>query len=124
MDNIKEKAVVVIGVSDREEKFGFRIFRDLLKEGFKVEGVNPRGGEVLGKKIYHNLRELGSPVDLVITVVPHEVTERVVEQCRGLGIKEIWMQPGSESERAINLAKEYGIKVVHNACFMVENGIW
>ncbi len=124
MDNIKEKAIVIIGLSDREEKFGFRIFRDLLREGFKVEGVNPRGGEVLGKKIYRNLSELGSPIDLVITVVPHEITERIVEECRELGIKEIWMQPGSESEKAINLTKEYGIKVIHNACFMTENGIW
>ncbi len=124
MPGIKDKTIVVIGVSEREEKFGFKIFRDLLKEGFKVEGVNPRGGEVLGKKIYYNLKELSIPVDLVITVVPHEVTERVVEQCRQLGIKEIWMQPGSESDKAINLAKQYGIKVVHNACFMVEEGIW
>jgi predicted CoA-binding protein len=122
--NIKEKQIVVIGVSEREEKYGFKIFRDLIKSGFKVEGINPRGVDVLGRKIYKNLKELPKVPDLVITVVPHEVTERVVDECRELGIKEIWMQPGSESALAIQKAKEYGISVVHNACFMVEKGIW
>jgi len=63
-------------------------------------------------------------IDLVITVVPARVTERVVDECKELGIKEIWMQPGSESNAAIDKAKEYGISVVSNACFMVEEGIW
>ncbi len=122
--NIKEKQIALVGVSEREEKYGFKIFRDLIKSGFKVEGINPRGVSVLGRKIYKSLKELPNVPDLVITVVPHEVTERLVEECRELGIKELWMQPGSESALAIQKAKEYGISVAHNACFMVEKGIW
>ena len=122
--NIKEKRIVVAGVSDREEKYGFKIFRDLIKEGFDVTGINPRGQDVLGRKIYKTLKEVKGPVDLVITVVPASVTERIVEDCKELGIKEVWMQPGSESNQAIEKAKSYGIYVTHNACFMVEMGIW
>ncbi len=124
MDNIKEKTIVIAGVSGREDKFGFRIFRDLLNNGFKVKGINPRAGQILGEKIYRNLKELERPPDLLITVVPYEITERMVRECRELGIKEIWMQPGSESEKAVEQAKKYGIKVTYQACFMVENGIW
>ncbi len=124
MKEIKEKNIVVIGVSHREDKFGYKIFRDLLKAGFKVEGIHPLDGEILGKKIYRNLKGLAIVPDLVITVVSHEVTERVVEECRELGIKEIWMQPGSESEAAIQKAKAYGISLVSNACFMVNHSIW
>lgn len=124
MADIKDKLIAVIGVSNREEKFGFRIFKSLLEGGFKVKGIHLRGGEVLGQKIYKNLKELDSVPDLVITVVPPEITERIVEECNELGIKEIWMQPGSESEDAVKKAKQYGIPVVYNACFMVENKIW
>jgi len=124
MSDIKDKNIAVVGVSQREEKFGFRIFRDLLNSGFKVGAVNPRGGEVLGRKIYKNLKELENAPDLVITVVPAQVTERIVDDCRDLGVKEIWMQPGSESDAAIEKAKSYGIAVTYNACFMMRNKIW
>lgn len=120
----KEKNIALVGVSSKEEKFGFKIFRDLLKHGFKVQGINPSGKEVLGKKIYRSLKELELKPDLVITVVPKEITERIVEECHTLGIKEIWMQPGSESEIAIQKAKSYGINVIYNRCFMLENKLW
>jgi hypothetical protein len=74
--------------------------------------------------IYRSLRDMREKPDMVITVVPHNITENIVEECAELGIKEIWMQPGSESELAINVAKSYGIKVFCNACFMVEHGLW
>lgn len=124
MADIKKKTIVVIGVSHKEDKFGFKIFRDLLKNGFNVMGINPTDGEILGEKIYRNLKEINKAIDLVITVVPSSVTERIVDECKELGIKEIWMQPGSESDLAIRKAEEYGISVVSNACFMVEEGIW
>ena len=124
MNALKEKLIAVIGVSYREEKFGFKIFRDLVGAGFNVIGVNPRDGEVLGRKIYRNLQEAARVPDIVITVVPSTVTERIVEECKQLGVKEIWMQPGSDSELAIKKAEEYGIAVTHHACFMVHHGIW
>ena len=124
MKPIKEKKIAVIGVSHKEEKYGFKIFRDLLKQGFQVEGVNPTNGEVLGKKIRRSLKEITPAPDLVITVVPSKITERVVEECRDMGIKEIWMQPGSESDEAIRNAKAHGISVTHNACFMIKEGGW
>jgi len=124
MSDIKDKNIAVVGVSQREEKFGFRIFRDLLNGGFKVEAVNPRGGEVLGRKVYKSLKELEHVPDLVITVVPAQVTERIVDDCRDIGAKEIWMQPGSESDAAVAKAKSYGIAVTYNACFMLRNKVW
>jgi len=124
MNNIKERKIAVMGVSQKKEKYGFRIFKDLVDAGFDVEGVNPADGEIAGRKIYRNLKELEETPDLVITVVPPQVTERIVEECKQMGIKEIWMQPGSESETAVKKARDYGISVVYNACFMVKQRIW
>jgi predicted CoA-binding protein len=124
MNNIQEKEIVVIGVSEREEKYGYKIFRDLIKHRFNVKGINPRNGTILGQKIYKTLGDLERVPDLVITVVPHQVTERIVQECKEMGIREIWMQPGSESEAAIKKAKDYGITVTHDDCFMVHYGIW
>lgn len=124
MKAFKEKRIVVVGVSHKEDKFGFRIFKGLLDHGYRVEGVNPTDGEIAGRKIFRSLDDVPGPVDLVITVVNSSITEQVVEQCHRLGIPQIWMQPGSESEKAINLAESCGISVVHDACFMVEEDLW
>ena len=120
----KDMNIAVIGVSDRPEKFGYRIFNDLMAAGYKVTGVNPRGIEVEGRKLFKNLKDISPKPEFVVTVVPSSVTEKVVDDCRDLGIREIWMQPGSESALAIKKAKDYGIKTTANACFMVEEGIW
>jgi len=120
----KDKKIAVIGVSSREDKFGYKIFRDLLKQGYQVKGVHPVGGGVLDQKIFRSLKDIPERIDLVITVVPANVTEKIIEQCNELGIKDVWMQPGSESELAIEAAKRYGITVTYNACFMVREHIW
>ena len=122
--NFIEMRIAVIGVSENREKYGHKIFRDLLNKGYNVVGTNPEGKRVLGKETYRSLEEIPHNIDLVITVVPPSVTEDIVEICKKLGIKRIWMQPGSESETAIKKAKEYGISVTFNRCFMKENGIW
>jgi uncharacterized protein len=129
MNNQQEKALIdkeiaIVGVSSRPEKFGYKLFKDLLEQGYKVKGINVRGGIVLGHKIYRSLDELENPPDLVITVVPSQVTEKIVEDAKKIGIKEIWMQPGSESENAINKAKGYGMKVTYNACIMLKHNLW
>jgi len=120
---LKNKMIAVIGVSNDYSKYGHKIFRDLLREKYNVEGINPKGGFVLGKIIYKSLKELNKKPDIVITVVPPQATETIVEECHNLGISHIWMQPGSESQNAINKAREYRIKVT-NACFMVNEGLW
>lgn len=123
MDPREYKQIAVVGVSGDAGKFGHKIFRDLLNAGYPVKGVNPHGGFVLGNHIYRSLEELETRPDLVITVVPPSATEAVVEECRRLGIKTVWMQPGSESEAAIEKAQAYGMNTI-SACFMVRKGIW
>lgn len=122
--NTKEyKLIAVVGVSDDASKYGHKIFRDLLNAGFPVKGINPKGGFVLGQNLYRSLSEMEARPELVITVVPPAVTEQVVEECNQLGIKNVWMQPGSESEAALGKARTYGIKTVM-ACFMVAKAVW
>ena len=122
--NTKEyKLIAVTGVSEDASKYGHKIFRDLLTAGYPVKGVNPKGGFVLGSRLYASLEEIEIKPDLVITVVPPEATVALIDQCNKLGIKTVWMQPGSESPEAIEKAELYGIKTI-TACFMVQKGVW
>lgn len=123
MNPAEYKLIAVVGVSDDASKYGHKIFRDLLNAGYPVKGVNPKGGFVLGNQLYKGLSDMEGLPDLVITVVHPQVTERVVEECNKLGVKTVWMQPGSESQAAVEKAGEYGIKTIV-ACFMVVKGVW
>jgi predicted CoA-binding protein len=120
----KDKKIAVIGVSQDEKKFGHKIFIDLKEAGYHVWAVGIKGGIVKGERIYKNLADLKEKPDLVITVVAPAITETIVEECIKLGIKEIWMQPGSQSEEGAKRARSKSIKVTDTECFMTQEKLW
>ncbi|MDR1926738.1 MAG: CoA-binding protein [Endomicrobium sp.] len=120
----KNKLIAVVGVSENPDKFGYRIFTDLLSAGFKVVAIGLRGGEVAGKIVYKKLKDLSEKPDMILTVISPVGTEQVINDAIDLGIKEVWMQPGSTSESAVKKAKAAGIKVTDRGCFMVAHGVW
>jgi len=115
----KKNKIVVIGVSENPEKYGYKVFMDLLNAGYDVYAIHPAGGEISGHKRYHNLKELNFIPDVVNIVVPPLVTEEVVKECKELGVDKVWMQPGSESEKAIKFCEDNNIKLLHNSCIML-----
>jgi predicted CoA-binding protein len=116
----KENVFAVVGVSRDPAKYGHQVYKDLKEAAYHVYPVNPSIDEVLGDRCYHSLRELPERPDVVDTVVPPHVTEKIVEECKELGIARVWMQPGSESEKAIEFCRRNNIKVVHDVCVMVQ----
>jgi predicted CoA-binding protein len=120
----EDKLIAVIGVSENPDKFGYRIFNDLLKAKFKVVAVGIKGGNIAGENIYKSLKELPSKPDIVVTVVPPIGTDKTVDDAIELGTKEVWMQPGSVSEKAVKKARAAGMKVTDHGCFMVAHGVW
>lgn len=110
----------LVGVSQDREKYGNIIYRNLRSAGYRVYGVNPKLDVIEGDKCYHNLEELPEKPAVVDLVVPPEAAMKVIEDCKRLGLRRIWFQPGSESEEAIQKAESYGMEVVANACIMVQ----
>ena len=94
--------IAVVGATVNKEKFGYKVYKAVKGLGFTVYPVNPKYEEIDGDKCYSSLKDLPEKPDVVITVVPPRVTEKIVRQCKELGIKRVWMQPGSESEEAIS----------------------
>jgi predicted CoA-binding protein len=116
----KRNVFAVVGASRDPQKYGHQVYRDLKSAGYKVYPVNPSAQEVLGDKCYPDLKELPEKPDVVVTVVPPQVTEQVVRACKELGIRRVWMQPGSESKEAVRYCEESGLEVVYDMCIMVQ----
>lgn len=121
---INLRAWAVVGVSQDTRKYGHRVFLALRESGYQVMGVNPKGGFVAGHRVYPSLADLPERPEVAVTVVPPPVTEQIVATCKELGIKHIWMQPGSESDAAISAARSHGMTVVAHDCAMVRRKQW
>ena len=116
-----QSIIAVVGVSADSEKYGQKVFFDLLNKGYKVYAVHPDGGEIQGQPRYASLSTLPEKPSLVVSVVPPEITEKIVEECVQLGINKIWMQPGSESQAAIELCRKNKIEYLANACIIIRS---
>lgn len=122
-DLIKEfmaqKRFAIVGATNNTKKYGYEIFKNLRSRGYEVYPVNPRLKELEGIKCYPSLADIPVKVDVVDFVVPPEVTETTLKECKRLGLDYIWLQPGSESEAAIAFCHENNLKVVHDVCVML-----
>ena len=120
----KNNTIAFIGATIKKDKWGYKKYKEIKDSGFEVYPINPKYANVDGDKCYPNLKSLidflCEKPDFVVTIVPPKVTEKVVEQCKIFEIDKIWMQPGSESEKAIKFCKENGIIVVHGICIVVD----
>jgi predicted CoA-binding protein len=116
----KRNIFAVVGASRNPMKYGHQVYMDLRNAGYTVYPVNPNADEILGDKCYANLESLPEIPQVVDLVIPPEATNEAVKVCKKLGIRRVWMQPGSESRMALDFCKENDIEVVYGVCVMVE----
>ena len=115
----RKNTVAVVGVSASHDKWGWKVFKKLIDAGYTVYAVNNKHGLIDNYKCHQSIKSLPTKPDVVITIVPPRVTEIIVKECKRLGINKVWMQPGSESVKAIKFCEDNGIKVIHNACIII-----
>lgn len=109
----------VVGATNRTDKFGYKVFKRLERLGKKVYPVHPAISDIDGVLVFKTLSELPEVPEAVNIIVSPSVTEKVVEECKKLGIKKVWMQPGAESQTAIDFCNTNGIDLVYRDCVLV-----
>jgi len=113
------KRFAVVGATDNPQKYGNQIVKNLKERGYEVYPVNPKLEKLEGLKCYPALVDIPVKVDVVDFVVPPSVTEKILIECKNLGLNRIWLQPGSESEAAIEFCNQNNLKVVYGVCVMM-----
>ena len=113
----------VVGASQDRSKYGNKVLRAYLQTNRSVYPVNPSAAEVEGLRAYPSLAGLPEKVHGISVITPPSVAESIVEQADELGIKNIWMQPGAESDAAIRRAERLGMNVIAGGpCLLVVLG--
>jgi predicted CoA-binding protein len=120
---LKSPAFAVVGASDDPSKFGHKVYMCYLRHSMKAHPVNPRVKEINGNAVFATLAELPEKVEAISVITPPPVTEKVVDEAIAAGVKHIWMQPGAESQAAVDKAEQAGVSVIYGGpCILVELG--
>jgi predicted CoA-binding protein len=82
----------------------------------------PEVTEILGKKVYRKLTEIGRPIDMVNVFRRSKDIDQHVDEILAVKPKSVWFQLGIRNEEAARRFAEAGIKVVQDRCLMVEEG--
>jgi hypothetical protein len=112
--------VAIVGASSDPERPSYRVADFLKKEGYRVIPVTPKGGEILGEKVYPNLSSIPVPIEVVDIFRRSEEIPPVVDEAIAIGAKAVWMQEGLINEEAAERAKKAGLIVVMDHCMRKE----
>jgi len=120
------KTIALVGASGNDVRPSYFVLKYLLDKGYDVTPVNPGlgGQEVVGRKVYADLKDIPYPLDMVDIFRNAEAAAQIVEDALRLTPlpKVIWMQLGVRNDAAAARAEAAGIKVVMNRCPKMEYG--
>jgi uncharacterized protein len=115
------RSVAVIGASSNPRKFGNRAVRAFKRQGYTVFPINPNEPEVEGLKTFPSVLDVPGLIDIATFYVPPDVGEQVMVEVAKKGIAEVWLNPGSESDELVALARSLNIRPIE-ACSIVAIG--
>lgn len=115
--------VAILGASADRSKFGNKSIRAHQQQGFTVYPVNPKGGQIEGLTVYKSLTEVPpGKLDRISVYLPPPILLQVLPEIAERGCEELWLNPGSDSDEAVDAARKLGLNVIQ-ACSIVDLGV-
>ena len=102
--------IAIIGASNDQTKFGNKAVRAYAMMGHTVFPINPKEKEIEGIETYSSLLKIPYKLDCASLYLPPEVGIKLVGQMKKVVIKEVYINPGAESDELIEALKKAGVK--------------
>src|SRR5215208_2274748 len=103
------KSIAMVGISPKDNRPSYFVFKYLLERGYRMIPVNPgqAGRELLGQKIYAKLADVPEAIDMVDMFRAAEHAVSVAQEAIALNPrpKVLWMQLGIRNDEAARLAE-------------------
>lgn len=101
----------VVGASQDRSKFGYRILAWYHTHTLPVTPINPgRPAIDLPSRAYptaKSVSDLSQPSETALSfLTPPPTTRKVLEEAKAVGVKAVWLQPGSFDDASLKWAKE------------------
>jgi predicted CoA-binding protein len=116
------KTVAIIGASNDRNKYGNKAVRAFLQQGYTVYPVNPTETEVEGLPAFKSIRDVPVRPQMISLYVPPPIVEKLLPDIAARGCDELWMNPGTESDKGLAEAERLGLNVVQG-CSIVAVGV-
>ncbi len=114
----KKERVVVLGASNKPERYAYKAMEALVKHGHEVIPVNPALKEIKGIKVINRVEEIKDEVDTVTLYVGPERLAGMAAAVAALKPKRIIANPGAESGIMKTEAEKNNIEYIE-ACTLV-----
>jgi predicted CoA-binding protein len=110
----------VVGASNDEEKYGYKVYKMLKSKGYEVYPVNAKRDVIQEDKAYPTLKSLPTLPNVISVVTPPVVSKVILQEAFLLGIKNIWFQPGAADDDIVSEGLSLGMNVIYGPCILVE----
>jgi O-acetylhomoserine (thiol)-lyase len=120
----KVRTIAMVGASSNWNRPSYFVMKYLQGKGYRVIPVNPgtAGKDLLGERIYANLREIPDKIDMVDVFRASDAAGPIVDDAIAIGAKVVWMQLGVRNDEAAAKGEAAGIEVIMNRCPKIEFG--
>jgi hypothetical protein len=116
-------SVAIIGASNDRSKFGNKAVRAYLQEGYDVYPVHPTETTIEDLKVFKSILDVpAQKLDRISVYVPPAVGLRLLPDIAKKSCRELWLNPGSESDDIIDRATDLKLNVIV-ACSIVGIGV-
>lgn len=117
----ESRTIAVVGLSANWHRPSFFAAKYMQDHGYRIIPVNPNYPEVLGRKSFASLADIGEPVDIVDCFRKSEEMEPIARAAVAIRARVLWMQLGIINEQAARIAADAGLAVVMNRCVKIEH---
>ena len=114
-------SVAVIGASNHPHKYGNKAVRAYLRQGWTVYPVNPSEEVIEGLPAAPSIEAIAGPVDRAAMYVPPLIGITLLAGIARKGVKELFLNPGSESDELRAEAERLHLPIIE-ACAIVDIG--
>jgi uncharacterized protein len=121
------RTIAVLGIKPEShaDQAAHYVPAHMAAAGYEVVPVPvyyPDVTEILGKKVFRKLSDIGRPIDMVnVFRRPNDIPPHI-DDIIAAKPKSVWFQLGIRNDEAARRLAEAGIKVVQDRCLMVEEG--
>jgi predicted CoA-binding protein len=119
------KTIAVLGIKPESHagQAAYYVSEHMVSAGYDVIPVPvyyPDVTEILGRKVFRKLTDIGQPIDMVnVFRRPNDIDQHI-DEILAAKPKSVWFQLGIRNDAAAQRFAEAGIKVVQDRCLMVE----
>ena len=111
---IENQNYAVIGINEDPERYSYKIYKKLEEKGKTTYGVNPSLESFEGAPVFDSLNAINEDVDVAVFVVNPKFGIDYLQQVKELGIKHVWLQPGTIDDTLLAKAEELGLNVIQS----------